>query len=64
MSINVLHPEGFKARMVARMAGPEGISACALAREVGVPQPTLSRWLRSARSVRAMSHPEQPSKRP
>jgi len=64
MSTNVLHPEGFKARMVARMAGPEGISACALAREVGVPQPTLSRWLRSARSVRAMSHPEQPSKRP
>jgi len=64
MSVNVLHPEGFKARMVARMAGPEGISGCALSREVGVPQPTLSRWLRQARSLRGMPHPEQPSKRP
>ena len=64
MNVNVLHPEGFKARMVARMAGPERISACALSREVGVAQPTLSRWLRAARSVRGMSHPEPPSKRP
>ena len=64
MSINVLHSEGFKARMVARMAGSEGISACALSRESGVPQPTLSRWLRSARSVQRMSKSEEPSKRP
>lgn len=42
---------GFKERMIQRMAGPEGISACALAREVGVGQPTLSRWLREARST-------------
>ena len=37
---------GFKARMVQRMAGREAISATALAREVGVSQNTLSRWLR------------------
>ena len=39
---------GFKARMVQRMAGREGISATALAKEVGVSQNTLSRWLREA----------------
>lgn len=43
------YTEGFKARMVARMSGPEAISATALAREVGVTQPTLSRWLRERR---------------
>lgn len=64
MRVNVLHPEGFKARMVARMAGPENISGHALAREVGVSQPTLSRWLRAARSLRGMSPPDESSKRP
>ena len=39
---------GFKARMIQRMAGPEGISASALSREVGVSQDSLSRWLREA----------------
>ena len=42
------YSEGFKARMVERMAGPEGISARTLSAEVGVCQPTLSRWLRAA----------------
>lgn len=46
---------GFRARMVQRMAGPEGISATALAKEVGVPQPTLSLWLRRAPRVSAMT---------
>ena len=36
---------GFKTRMVQRMAGREGISATALAEEVGVSQSSLSRWL-------------------
>jgi transposase-like protein len=39
---------GFKGRMVQRMAGQEAISATALAKEVGVSQNTLSRWLREA----------------
>lgn len=49
----MFYTNGFKARMVQRMAGPEAISATALAREVGVSQNTLSRWLREqgARSV-------------
>lgn len=45
------YTEGFKANMVRRMAGPDGISATALAREVGVPQQSLSRWLRDASVV-------------
>lgn len=53
---------GFKARMVQRMAGPEGISANALSNEVGVGQPTLSRWLRAARSVKGMSEQQKPEK--
>jgi transposase len=47
----VQYSNGFKARMVQRMAGAERISASALAKEVGVTQPTLSRWLRDARTV-------------
>jgi transposase len=53
---------GFKARMVQRMAGPEGISANALSNEVGIGQPTLSRWLRAARSVKGMSKQRKPDK--
>jgi len=48
------YSEGFKARMVQRMTGPAAISATALASEVGVSQPTLSRWLKRARTVGAM----------
>ena len=40
--------------MVRRMAGPERVSATALAKEVGISQGTLSRWLRDARTVPAM----------
>jgi len=50
----VPYTEGFKARMIERMAGPEGISATALAKEVGVTQSTLSRWLRQ-RSLAGMN---------
>jgi len=49
------HSDGFKARMVQRMSGPERISATALSREVGVAQPTLSRWLREAPKVASMA---------
>ena len=50
----VPYTNGFKARMVKRMTGRESISANALGEEVGVCQATLSRWLRDARTVRAM----------
>lgn len=46
---------GFKARMVQRMTGDGAMSATALSREVGVSQASLSRWLREARRLGAMS---------
>ena len=45
----MIYEEGFKDRMIQRMAGPEAISANALAQEVGVAQATLSRWLKDRR---------------
>lgn len=53
------YAEGFKARMVQRMSGPERVSASALCREVGVPQSTLSRWLVRARSVGVMKNNDE-----
>jgi len=47
----------FRRRMVARMTGPRALTAAALAREVGISQPTLSRWLRDAGTFQAMSDP-------
>jgi hypothetical protein len=49
------YPEVVKARMVRRMAGPSAQSATSLADETGIPQPTLSRWLREAGSVPSVS---------
>lgn len=49
------YTEGFRARMVERMTGPRAISANALSREVGIQQPTLSRWLREAGTVAGVS---------
>ncbi len=42
--------------------GPEGISASALAREVGVSQPTLSRWCSEARILVPVSSPKNNSR--
>jgi transposase len=49
------YTEGFKARMVQKMLEPAARSATALSGETGVPQGTLSRWLRLARIVGAMN---------
>lgn len=51
----VEYTDGFRSRMVRRLLGPEGISACALSKEIGVPQSTLSRWARRARTLEGMS---------
>jgi transposase-like protein len=40
------YPDVFKNAMVQKMTGPDAISATALARQVDVPQTTLSKWLR------------------
>jgi transposase len=45
------YSENFKKRMIQRMVGPNGVSARALSKEVGVCQPTLSLWLRNASRV-------------
>jgi transposase len=56
--VDVLVPqygEAFKSRIVRRLVGPSAMSANAMAREVGVPQATLSRWLLAAGNVDGMT---------
>jgi len=56
-----------RSSMVRKMTGPRARSATALARETGIAQPTLSRWLRDAGSVSGVStrEPEEaPRRRP
>ena len=57
------YSDGFRARMVQRMTGPKRMSANALAQEVGVHQPTLSRWLREAGTVGDVSKKKPKAKR-
>ena len=49
------YSEVMKARMIKRMTGPRAVTASALAEEIGIPQPTLSRWLREASTVLPVS---------
>lgn len=49
-----------RARMVARMMGPNAISATALSRETGVSQATLSRWRRGAAKMTPMAKKPAP----
>ena len=58
------YAEGFKARMIERMTGAEGISATALAKEVGVAQPTLSKWCRDASTLSSMTKQKKSSSVP
>jgi len=55
---------GLRNRLVQRMAGPEGISANALSKEVGISQPSLSRWLREAGRIPDMSKSPKKEKSP
>jgi hypothetical protein len=41
--------------MVQKMLEPAPMSACGLSRETGIPQGTLSRWLRKARRLNGVS---------
>lgn len=52
--------EHVKARMVRRMLGPNAVSARALGLETGIPQPTLSRWLAAAATLKGVSPPKSP----
>jgi transposase len=53
----VEYTESLKTKMVQKMLPPNGRSASALAEETGLPQPTLSRWLREAGTVGIMNIP-------
>lgn len=58
------YTEGFKQQMVKRMLGPPVETATALAKKVGVPQPTLSKWLRDAGTVASMVADERSEEKP
>jgi transposase len=47
----VRYSEAFKSKIVEKLLRPNGPSACSVSSEVGVPQPTLSRWVREAVSL-------------
>ena len=49
------YSELVRARMVRRVVGPGALAAKELARETGIPQSTLSRWLRGAASIRLVT---------
>lgn len=49
------YAQGFRKQMVRKMLPPMMTSATALAKESGVAQATLSKWLREARSVPAVN---------
>jgi transposase len=53
---------GFKEKMVEQLTGRDAASARALARDTGISQETLSRWLRDARSLPLMEPRRRKSK--
>lgn len=58
------YAENVRARMVRRMLGPQAATATSLSQETGIPQPTLSRWLRAAASIRTVSSRKPPTPPP
>jgi transposase-like protein len=53
----------FKQKMVQRLTGKNAVSALQLARETGVRQQNLSRWLEEARSLPIMADKPRPATR-
>jgi transposase len=61
------YSEAFKRKLVQRMLLPNGPSANRLSQEVGINQPTLSRWLREATTLEPVTkrrRPPAPKSRP
>jgi hypothetical protein len=56
------HTEAFKRKLVQRMLMPSGPSANRLSQEVGIGQPTLSRWLREATTLEPVTKRRKRSK--
>jgi len=61
---NGYYNDRFKETMVHKMVGPTAVSATALAAEVGVPQTTLSRWLKDYGRLGSMGGEMSSKKRP
>src|SRR5438045_6591721 len=53
----------FKQKMVQRLTGNSAVSASQLARETGIRQQNLSRWLQEARSLPIMADKPKPAVR-
>jgi len=53
----------FKQKMVRRLTGKDAVSATQLARQTGVRQQNLSRWLEEARSLPTMANKAKPTVR-
>ncbi len=49
------YSESFKSKIVEKLLRPGGRSASSVSKDVGVSQPTLSRWLREAVSLSSVS---------
>ena len=58
------YSEQFKSAMVAKIAVSDGISASALSQEVGIPQQTLSRWVKEYAKFGGNGGGRMKSKRP
>jgi transposase len=54
------YSEAFKRKLVQRMLLPNGPSANKLSQEVGINQPTLSRWLREATTLGGVTKRRRP----
>jgi len=55
------YSELFKRKMVQRLLLPDAPSANALSKEVGVPQSSLSRWLKTFGTVSSVSNDKKGS---
>ena len=55
------YSDKFKNRMISRLTGPDKITANSLSQEAGVPQTTLSRWLRKAGTIDTMGNESKSS---
>ena len=51
----------FKGKLLEKLLGPNAHSACSLSREVGIPQTTLSRWMREAVTLKDMGKKKRKS---
>lgn len=62
--MNNMYTETLKESMIKKMTGPGARSATALSEEVGIPQSTLSRWLRNYGTLSVLEDGMSSTKRP